>query len=108
MTHISVQPLLAATHGLIIKLTTLLLKLIITNVKSVASEAVVTHSDLVLLAIQVINHLIIVLVIVVNASSIDVGRDLNVIVIVSLLADVQAVVSLVVPIAIGCVILISV
>jgi hypothetical protein len=56
----------------------------------------------------VINHLIIVLVIVVNASSIDVGRDLNVIVIVSLLADVQAVVSLVVPIAIGCVILISV
>ena len=106
MAHIRIQPLLAATHGLIIKLTTLLLKLIVTDVKCVASEAVVSHADLILLTVQVINHLIIVLVIVVDASAVDVGGPLNVV--VRLFGHVQTVVSLVVSVTIRCVILIGV
>lgn len=72
MANIGIKPFLAATHGLIVKLATLLLKLIIANIKSVASKAVVAHSDLVLLTIQVINHLVIVLMIIVHSCSVHV------------------------------------
>lgn len=66
----------------------------------------VAHPHLVLLPIQVINNLIIVLVIIVDACSVDIGGDLNIV--VGWLAYVQAVVSLVVPIAIRCVVLIGI
>ena len=80
MANICIQPLLSATHGLIVELTTLLLKLIITHIKRVASQAVVAHPHLVLLPIQVINNLIIVLVIIVDSCSVDIGCNLNIIV----------------------------
>lgn len=104
--NIGIQPLLPATHGLIVELTTLLLKLIVTHIKRVASQAMVAHPHLVLLPIQVINNLIIVLVIIVDSCSVDIGCNLNII--VGWLADVQAVVSLVVPISIRCVVLICI
>ena len=73
MTNIGIEPFLAATHGLIVKFATLLLQLIIADIKSVSSKAMITHSDLVLLlTIQVINHLVIVLMVIVNSCSVHI------------------------------------
>jgi len=54
----------------------------------------------------VVNHLVIVLMVIVNACAVDIACNLNIV--IGLLSDVQAVVSLVVTVAIRCVVLVSI
>ena len=69
MTTISVETLLPPTHRLIIEFSTLFLKLVVTHIKRIPSQAMVTHPHLILLTIQVVEHLVVsVLVIVIDTG----------------------------------------
>lgn len=73
MTTISVETLLPPTHRLIIEFSTLFLKLVVTHIKRVPSQAMVTHPHLILLTIQVVEHLVVsVLVVVIDTGLGDV------------------------------------
>lgn len=72
MLAIGIQALLPSAHGLIVELSALLLKLVITDIESIASQTVITiaHPHLILLlSVQVVNHLVVVLVVIVDAGA---------------------------------------
>ena len=106
MTNVCIKSLLSSTHGLVIKLTTLLLKLVIAYIESITSKTMITHSHLVWLAIEMVKHLVIILVIVVDAGASKIVSQLNVV--STWLAHVQAVISLIISVSIGSVILVGV
>ena len=45
------------------------MQLIVTNIECVTSEAMITHSHLVLLTVQMVDHIVVVLVIIINTSA---------------------------------------
>ena len=100
---IRVQPLLPPPHRLVVELATLLLQLVVAHVERVAAEAVVAHPHLILLSVQMVEHLVVVLVIIINAGIIDLLH-----VVAIRLDNVQTVVSLVVTIPVRSVVLVCV
>lgn len=76
MPHIRVQPLLPPAHRLIIEFAALFLQLVVADVECVSAEAVVAHSHLILLSIQMIEHLIVVLVVIINPDATGIVIDL--------------------------------
>lgn len=106
--NIRIQALLPPPHGLIVKLARLLLQLVIAYVKCVAAEAVVAHPHLILLAIQMVDHLVIILVVIVNAGAPWIGAADLLKIVSARFHDVQTVVSLVVTVSVGRVVLVRV
>ena len=51
------------------------MQLIVTNIECVTSEAMITHSHLVLLTVQMVDHIVVVLVIIINTSAATTTRD---------------------------------
>ena len=105
VSNICVQPFLSPSHRLIVEFARLFLKLVITDIESISPKTVIAHPNLILLTIQMINHLIIVLVVIVN-TSVVVG--LLQVVPSWWLHNIQTIISLVLTISVGSVILVSV
>ena len=45
------------------------MQLIVTNIECVTSEAMITHSHLILLSVQMVDHIVVVLVVIINTSA---------------------------------------
>jgi len=103
MSNVCVEALLSSAHGLVVEFAALLLELIITDVKCVSAKAVVAHPHLILLTIQMIEHLVIVLVVIVDAGVVYLLQVGTV-----WFHHVQAVVSLVVTVPVGSIVLVSI
>ena len=119
VSDISIQSLLSSSHWLIVEFATLLLQLIVTNIECVTSEAMITHSHLVLLTVQMVDHIVVVLVVIINTSAATTTWDTTLItsimiipithiIVTAWLSNVQTIVSLVVAITIGSIVLISI
>ena len=119
VSDIGIQSLLSSSHWLIVEFATLLLQLIVTNIECVTSEAMITHSHLVLLTVQMVDHIVVVLVVIINTSAATTTWDTTLItsimiipithiIVTAWLSNVQTIVSLVVAITIGSIVLISI
>jgi len=105
---IGVQAFLPSAHGLIVELTTLLLQLVIANVECVSSETVVAHPHLILLSIQMVQHLIIILVVIIYTNATSIVKLLQVVSANTWFYYVQTVISLVVTITVRSIVLVCV
>lgn len=99
MCPIRVQTFLPPTHRLVVEFPTLFLKLVITNIECVPPKTVIAHSNLIGLSVQMVEHLVVILVIIVYCSS-SLRR--------SRLRNIKTIVSVVVTVAIRRVVLVGV
>lgn len=111
MLAIGIEALLPSAHRLIVELSALLLQLVITNIESISAQAMISvaHSHLILLlAVQMVHHLVVVLVVIIDAGAARVRTICIRIVIVRRFSNVHTIVSLVVTVPIQSVVLICI